>query len=271
MERIKQALDRARHDRHSVTGYQSSGSSMTNQDHLGVGLKPVYSTTRVVPVAPSVLRRNKLIHGIEDNNIVTSYKMLSTQVIQRLQEHGWNSLAIVSANTGEGKTLTAINLAISIARAVDKTVLLADLNLHDPRVASYFEYTPEKGISDYLIEGTPLDEIFFNPAIDGLVVLPGNQPVSHSAELLASTRMAQLVEELKARYPSRIVLFDLPPLLSTADALAFSPFVESALLVVEEGRTLESDVTYALDLLKITNVLGTVLNRKENSREVSRK
>ena len=265
MERIKQALERARSDRQSVPGSQSVSKQIAGQDHSSAGVKLVYSNTRVVPVAPSVLRRNKLVNGIDDDNIVTPYKMLSTQVVQRLQEHGWNSLAIVSPNAGEGKTLTAVNLAISIARAVDTTVLLVDLNLRDPQVANYFDYKPEKGISDYLIDGTPLDEIFFNPAIDGLVVLPGNQHVDNSAELLASGRMAQLVEELKARYPARIVLFDLPPLLSTADALAFAPFVESVLLVVEDGRTLESDVTYALDLLKVTNVLGTVLNRREDA------
>ena len=265
MERIKQALERARSDRQSVPGSQSVSKQIAGQDHSSAGVKLVYSNTRVVPVAPSVLRRNKLVNGIDDDKIVTPYKMLSTQVVQRLQEHGWNSLAIVSPNAGEGKTLTAVNLAISIARAVDTTVLLVDLNLRDPQVANYFDYKPEKGISDYLIDGTPLDEIFFNPAIDGLVVLPGNQHVDNSAELLASGRMAQLVEELKARYPARIVLFDLPPLLSTADALAFAPFVESVLLVVEDGRTLESDVTYALDLLKVTNVLGTVLNRREDA------
>jgi capsular exopolysaccharide synthesis family protein len=231
----------------------------------GIQRRVAYTNTRVVPVAPAVLKRNKIIGGINDDSIVTAYNMLRTQVLQRLQEQGWNSLAIVSANKGEGKTLTAINLAISMAREVDKTVLLVDLDLRNPSICHYFDYESDFGVADYLLTDIPLQKMLFNPGIERLVVLPGVRSVLNSAELLASAKMAQLVEELKTRYPSRIVLFDLPPLLSAADALAFAPYVEAALLVVADGETTKSAVKDALQLLKITNVLGTVLNRKMGS------
>jgi len=83
----------------------------------------------------------------------------------------------------------------------------------------------------------------------------------NSAEMLNSPKMTHLVEELKNRYAGRIIIFDLPPILSAADALAFAPYVDAALLVVEEGRTSRQAVENALELLSSTNVLGTVLNK----------
>lgn len=260
MERIKQALDRARSERNTVTDIPDMNSMAVTPS---VAAKVSYTSTRVVPTSPEVLRRNKLISGSQDENTVTAYNMLRTQVLQRLQEHGWNSLAIISPNHGEGRTLTAINLAISMAREVDKTVLLVDLDLRRPAIAEYFGFTPEYGVADFLLDDTALPEILFNPGIERLVVLPGNRAVSNSAELLASAKMEKLVEELKQRYPSRIVVFDLPPLLSVADALAFAPYVESALLVAAEGQTTKDDVKDALGMLEITNVLGTVLNQSQ--------
>ena len=79
--------------------------------------------------------------------------------------------------------------------------------------------------------------------------------------MLGSAKMAELVQELKSRYPSRIVVFDLPPVLTAADALAFSPYVDAALLVVEEGRTPRDDVVRATEMLASTKLLGTVLNK----------
>jgi capsular exopolysaccharide synthesis family protein len=262
MERIKQALERARQERETDDGAGKVEPPNNTVIAPGIQRRVAYTNTRVVPVAPAVLKRNKIIGGINDDSIVTAYNMLRTQVLQRLQEQGWNSLAIVSANKGEGKTLTAINLAISMAREVDKTVLLVDLDLRNPSICHHFDYEPDFGVADYLLTEIPLQKMLFNPGIERLVVLPGIRSVLNSAELLASAKMAQLVEELKTRYPSRIVLFDLPPLLSAADALAFAPYVEAALLVVADGETTKNAVKDALQLLKITNVLGTVLNRQ---------
>ena len=175
------------------------------------------------------------------------------------------SIMVTSSVPGEGKTLTAINLAISLARALTHTVVLVDLNLRHPRVHEYFDYRPEHGICDHLLGDIPLPEILFNPQVDGLVVLPGREPVANSSELLSSPRMIRLVEELKTRYPSRIVLFDLPPLLSADDVLAFSPYADAVLLVIEDGKTPRAELTRSMELLGATNVLGTVLNRSNET------
>ena len=107
----------------------------------------------------------------------------------------------------------------------------------------------------------PLSEILFNPSIERLVVLPGNVPLLNSSEMLSSPKMVQLMDELKTQYPSRLVIFDLPPLLSTDDALAVSPYVDAILVVVEEGATQMEDLARAQEMLQGVNVIGTVLNK----------
>jgi Mrp family chromosome partitioning ATPase len=141
-------------------------------------------------------------------------------------------------------------------------VLLVDADLRHPSVHSYFGIEAEYGLSDYLTADKLLSELLIHPEeIPGLVILPGGKPLANSAEMLNSPKMARLVEELKTRYPSRIILFDLPPLLGAADTLAFSPYVDAALLVIEDGKTQAEDVKRALGLLQGTSLIGTVLNK----------
>lgn len=259
MERIKQALEKARLER------QASGGASAASPRTGGADAPTtvnYTQTRVANTAKQALQERRIITGVEQNEFTDAYRILRTQVLQRLREKNWNSLAITSPGLNEGKTLTAINLAISLAMEVNYTVLLVDADLRHPSVHEYFGIEAEFGLSDYLTADKPLSELLVHPeGIPGFVILPGGKPLTNSAEMLNSPRMARLVEELKTRYPSRIVLFDLPPLLTAADTLAFSPYVDAALLVVEEGKTQADEARRAVGLLESTNVIGTVLNK----------
>jgi len=263
MERIKQALEKARQERQK--GGDTPAGRPVAHGSLGRGKvsePPTYSQTRTIDVAKDFLREKRVISGLEQNAFTDAYKILRTQVQQRLRENGWNSLAVTSPGENEGRTLTAINLAISLAMEVDYTVLLVDADLRHPSVHAYFGLETEYGLSDYLTSDKPLSELLIHPAgIPGFVILPGGKPLMNSSEMLSSPKMVRLVEELKARYPSRIVLFDLPPLLSAADALAFSPYVDAALLVLEESKTQAQDAQHAIGLLQGTTLIGTVLNK----------
>jgi exopolysaccharide/PEP-CTERM locus tyrosine autokinase len=219
-----------------------------------------YTKTRVLTSDESLLRENRVVSAMARGPVVDAYKILCIQVLQRLRERKGNALAVVSPGEDEGKTLTAINLAISLAQEVDQTVLLVDANLREPAVHKYFGFTPEAGFSDYLIHGVSLDRLLVNPGIDRLVILPGGRPLHNSAEMLGSMKMEALVLELKSRYPSRIVLFDLPPVLSVADAMAFAPYVDAALMVVQENKTSRAEVQRSAEMLKSVDLLGTVLN-----------
>jgi len=258
MERIKQALEKARLERQ----HGSVPGPTPTSGNTGVSGSVTYTHTRTVDVARSFLQEKRVISGIEQNAFTDAYKILRTQVLQRLREKGWNSLAITSPGFNEGKTLTSINLAISLAMEVNYSVLLVDADLRHPSVHTYFGLNEERGLSDYLTADVPLSELLIHPAgIPRFVILPGGKPLSNSSEMLNSPKLVRLVEELKTRYPSRIVLFDLPPLLNAADALAFSPYVDAALLVIEEGKTQAQNVQHAVGLLQGTALIGTVLNK----------
>jgi len=128
--------------------------------------------------------------------------------------NNWLSLAITSPAAGAGKSLTGVNLAISLAREVNQTVLLVDLDLKRPRIRQCFTDENLPGSSDYLLDDVPLHEILFNPGIERLVVLPGHKSLIQSSEMLSSPKMVNLVQEMKERYLSRIVILDMPPVLN---------------------------------------------------------
>jgi exopolysaccharide/PEP-CTERM locus tyrosine autokinase len=261
MERIKQALDKARLERHQAGGILPPSKASVVGDR-GISGQIEYTQTRTVEVSKDFRSERRIISGAEHNASTEAYRILRTQILQRLREKGWNSLAITSPGQNEGKTLTAINLAISLAMEVDHSVLLVDADLRHPTVHTYFGIEPKLGLSDYLTSDVQLPELLIHPSdIPRFVILPGGSPLPNSSEMLNSPKLVRLVDELKRRYPSRIVLFDLPPLLSVADTLAFSPYVDAALLVIEEGKTKAPDLQHAVALLQGTTLIGTVLNK----------
>lgn len=258
MDKIKIALEKARQQREAGQSIDAASRNQAEQDLTTIK----YTQTRSVDVADNVLREHRLINALEQSEYTDSIRRLRTQVLQRMEDNNWNVLAITSPSRGEGKTQTALNLGISIAMEVEYTVLVVDANLRHPSVHEYFGMESSTGLSDYLKTDIALSEILVNPkGIEHFVIIPGGKPMHNSAEMLSSPRMGSMVEELKNRYPKRIVLFDLPPLLGAADALAFAPYIDAALLVVEDGVTSETDLRTAVDMLSVTNVIGTVLNK----------
>ena len=238
-------------------------------DEAYLGRKEVYAA-EVLPLAPPSVdgARDRdhfapdLVIGADTSSKVCSaYNRLRTQVLIRLHKNGWNTVAITSPSRASGNTLAAINLAISIARDSSYTVVLVELDLVNPSFRQILGFKQRQGIADYLLRDVPIEEILVNPGINRLVVIPAGSPVPNASEQLSSPKLTRLIEELKRRYDNRIVLFDLPSVLASEDAEAFCPFVDCALLVVEEGKTRVEDVRRALDHLKATKILGAVLNR----------
>jgi non-specific protein-tyrosine kinase len=225
---------------------------------------PVYYQTRVLPVDFKQLQQNRIIPICHGNAVADRIKILRTQVLNRMVEEGKNTLLITSANPGEGKTLTAINLAISISHEIGRTTLLVDADLRKPTIHTYFGFEVDKGLSNYLQNGTNLNDILISPGIEKLVILPGGKALSNSAELLGAPRMESLVKELKERYSDRFIIFDSSSLLSCADALVFSRFIDGILIVVEAEKTTKNDLKRTLELLEGKPVIGTLLNKYKN-------
>lgn len=265
MERIKQALDKARTEREAA-GTGASAVKIAESAKVpatAVETAIQYSQTKVAAADSNVLRDHRVIFGETDRVGLTAYKMLRTQVLQRMTARNWNALGITSPAPEDGKTLTAINLAISLARELHHTVLLVDADLRNPSVLKYFGLKVAVGIGDYLLKGVPMGEVLINPGIDRLVILPGREPVANSSEILASPAMGELVQELKNRYPARMVLFDLPPILSADDALSFTPYADAFLMVLRNGKTNRDELEHAMDIMKDATILGTVLNASD--------
>lgn len=221
----------------------------------------VYTSTKNVEITDDLMRAQRLITGFEGGAFVDAYKILRTQVVQQCRQKGWNVLGVTSPSSHEGKTLTAVNLSLALAMDLSHTVLLVDADMRRPGVHQAFGMESCPGLTEYLFDETPLDQLLIHPGIGRFVFLPGGRKITNSAEALASPRMGALVAELKHRYPDRLLVFDLPPLLSRADVLGFVPHIDALLLVVEEGRTGSADVERAMTALKGTvPVLGSVLN-----------
>lgn len=226
-----------------------------------------YTQTRVHKPDVQHLKEHRVISVSQPGKWLESYRMLRTRCLQAMDAAGHRTLAITSASEQSGNSLIAANLAISIAMELDRTALLVDTNFQAPAIASIFGIQAEKGLGDYLINDAELSGLLINPGVERLVVLPAGKQMINSTEMLRSPKMVRLVNELKSRYPSRIIIFDMPAILAHDDTLGFTPYVDSVLLVVEEGKTKTDDLAHAADLLKNTNaLLGTVLNKSTENK-----
>jgi protein-tyrosine kinase len=224
-----------------------------------------YHRTKTVPIQLETMIRNRLISGGANPETVQSYKLLRTHILQKTQAQHHNVLMITSPLPDEGKTLTAINLALSISQELAQTVLLVDLDLRYPSIPRYFGFEAERGLVDYLEGKAAIPELLVHPqGIDGLVILPAGRPTEWAAELIRSPRMLKLVPELKNFYPDRYVLFDLPPMLSFADALSFAPLVDGIVMVVAARHTGREDLKRCQQMLQGRPIVGYVLNKAED-------
>ncbi len=263
MEKLRKALDRAKEARRAPA---SGGGAGKTELRAAVPRSDMpayeYSETRTFDADPELLENNRILSPRATTPSADAFRMLRTQVAQRLNEHGWRTLAVVSPCRGDGRTLAAVNLAVTLAADPRHSVLLCDLDLREPGIAPLFGLVPEAGVDDVLAGRAQVEDCLVHPrGFDRLVLLPARAPLASSSEHLASAATKQLVGELRERYPDRILIFDLPAVLVADDALAFSACVESAMLVVTEGTTRRDDIVRTLEIMRNTPVVGTLLNR----------
>lgn len=264
MERITRALERAYAQRGSVS---EPKVAMISPVQPLAEPSPVEFTdtvmlrTPVVDMEPATREDERILPPGASGPHGGAYKMLRTQVLKRLDQLGANTLGVMSAASGEGKTLTAINLAIAIAADPARTALLIDFDLRNPGIGQRFHYVPEVGVEECLAQRRPLRDAMFKVAgYDRLTIVAARARSEHSSELLTSSRTAEVVTEMRTRYANRILIFDMPPVLQADDALAFAKNLQAGLLVIGEGKTRREDVTRTLELLRDLPFVGTVLN-----------
>ncbi len=216
---------------------------------------------RPAPVDPDAMERNRVLLRVHDVAISRAYKILRTRVLRRLTENSWYTLGVTGTMAGEGKSLTALNLALAMAQDVNTSVTLVDLDLQRPQLGTYLGMTYEHGLTDYLSGQVELDQVTYDIGVKRLAVVPNATSVENSSELLRSPRMLEFVSALQAQAPRRIVVFDMPPLMVSDDVLAFAECVDAFLLVVSQGQTARRTLDNAKEVLSELNLLGVVLNR----------
>jgi protein-tyrosine kinase len=195
---------------------------------------------------------------------------LRTQVLKKLNAISGNSILVTSANPYEGKTFTTINLGVSIAKEFNRTVLIIDADLRKPTkrhtafATDFFTIDVDVGLTDYLKGEADIPDILINPGISKLTLIPSGAPVYNAPELINSSRMEEMMSEIKGRYASdRLVIVDGPAMLPFPDATILSRYVDGVLPVIEIEKTSTEDLKKMMDCLKGVQVLGTVLNKNK--------
>jgi capsular exopolysaccharide synthesis family protein len=212
-------------------------------------------------VDAEALERNRVLLRVQDVAVSRAYKILRTRVLHRMTANNWCTLGVTGTCAGEGKTLTAVNLALALAQDPNAWVFLVDLDLQRPQLGAYLGMSYEYGLTDFLTGHAELEQVIYDIGIKRLAVVPNASPVETSSEHLLAARMADFVNALEAQTPRRIIIFDMPPLNVSDDVLAFAPRVDSFLLVVSQGLTARRTLANAKEVLSELNVLGVVLNR----------
>jgi Mrp family chromosome partitioning ATPase len=254
-------IDAGRQERERRVDTSLNATEVQTQADIGLTDTVVFQH-RVVSLNEERRVRDKILPPGAGGEVGAPYKMLRTQVLRRLRELESNTLAVLGASKGDGKTLTAINLAIAVAADLGHTALLVDLDLRNPSIHKRLQFEPTFGIEDCVQQRIPVYEAMVKVAgYDRLTVLPARSRIEQSSELIAGHNMEELIRELRQRYYNRIIIFDLPPVLQGDDALAFSRYVQAGLFVVSEGKTLREGLTRSLSLLSHLRIVGTVLNR----------
>jgi hypothetical protein len=243
---------------------QQTSSKVMTSTTQPTGLNALsYVQTKVVPLRPEHLERHRIVAYNKNSTMGGAFDLLRTQVLKIMEENGWRTLAITSPTPEAGKTVLAINLAMSIAHHTTKTALLVDFDLRRPKVGEYLGLPMDKSLNELLADEAELQEVLVNPTLPRFVVLPTRKPIPLSTEVLSSPAVSHLIADLRERYNSRIVIFDLPPLLSSDDVINVLPKFDCVLLVVANGLNSKKEIEESLHHLGTANLIGTVLNKAE--------
>ncbi len=263
IDHISKALERAQSEKRSVRDWvrpTRSDGPVADSD-----IEPKKATL----LSPVHLHARHILsgRGKEDPAFSDRYRLLRTRVIQALKTRGHSVVGITSPGPKDGKTLTSINLAISIAREGSYKVVLIDADLRKPSVADDLGIRAAAGLIDHLSSDVEFEDVILRTNVENLFVVPGRHEESHVAvpELLSSDKMRQLIEQLRRREKC-IVVVDLPPVRLGDDVVALAPYLDGILLIVREGETTVDALRDSAELLKDFTILGTVLNQSSDKK-----
>jgi exopolysaccharide/PEP-CTERM locus tyrosine autokinase len=263
VERAGEALGRAGH----AVGRAEAGVSKTP---AGRPVAPAVAESRLFKVDRGRLREKGMITPDGGRTAAAeSFRRVKRQILANVAvaQAGAppsNLVMVTSAMAGEGKTYCAINLAISIALEVDRTVLLVDADVAKADVASALGLRAEKGLMEVLLDRRlDLADVLWKTDIGRLSLLPAGSPHRQATELLTSEAMRVLLRDIALRYHDRIIIFDSPPLLAASEASALASQMGQIVVVVEAGKTSDAILKDALGRIDGSRVAGLLLNKAQ--------
>ncbi len=261
MSRLEEALEKAAKLRKILNGGESRATSSVYAPAGIAGAKTV------LPPVPA----DKISVNIDNPFIVTlkeptspiseEYRKLKSIIMKLTKKDNYlNTLMVTSTFSSEGKSITALNLAITMAQEYDHTILLVDADVRNTTLHKYLNMTPKAGLTECILKEIALPDALIRTGIGKLSFLPSGRRVKDPAELLSSNRMKEFLTEMKHRYPDRYIIIDAPPVQSCAETLSLAHMVDGILFLVMEGVATIENIQEALNLLMDANVLGLIYN-----------
>ena len=230
-----------------------------SQPRLELNLERLKNQGMITPDAPR-------------SQIADEFRVIKRPLVRNaLARHGTpvmngNLLMVTSSLPGEGKTFTAINLALSIAMELDTTVLLVDGDVAHPDFPKRLGIQNSPGLLDLLTrDDLEVGDVLVRTNIENLSIIPAGSHHRRATELLASEQMAILLRELTSRYPDRIVIFDSPPLLATTEARVLATHMGQIVMVVAADSTRQQVVNLALSTIENCDLVLMVLNKADKT------
>lgn len=256
MSRIEKAMERA-------AQFRQGTMTQTETPHHVPERRPLHRPPPVAALAEKIVPSSPFFVNINDPHspIGEEYRKLKSSLLKLTSGNVLKKMLLVTSSVpNEGKSITAMNLAVSLAQEYDHTVLLIDADLRRPSIQRYLGIEQRKGFSDCLLGEAQLGEVIIPTGIGRLSVITAGRGVPNPVELFASQKTAALITEMKNRYQDRFIIFDSPPVLPFAEARTLAHLVDGVLFVVKEQLASQKNVREAIDALKGCGLLGMVYN-----------
>jgi protein-tyrosine kinase len=269
MSIMEAAMERAkrRHEEEARKGKSTGVGSSSLTSRRVVEEPAVRAVTLDLPrleINEQLCVANRILIGSgNDRYSIASdaYRIIRTRLLLRLDSRGWNSIAVTSAGPAEGKSVTVLNLGLALASEKKRNVVLLDLDLRNPSLCQYLGARPRAAIGDFLVGNGRVEDLFSTFGNDSLVLAGGDSTHENSAELLGSQRLDELLAYIRNLDPNALIIADLPPILSVADAMVVAPKLSATVLVVAEGVTRRDGFARSLEVLGKSPMAGVVLNK----------
>ncbi len=262
MERIQAAIQKAKEQRGEAAPAPRHASSAASRPsgRPAAGPGPAWAELAPFEPDPARMERNRIVTFADADPAHVSFDMMRTKILRAMRSNGWTSLGITSPTAGCGKTTVALNLAFSLAHQADLRTVLIDLDLRRPAVARDLDLAGPRSVGRVLQGAATIAETFVRYG-ENLAIGANSEPMRHSGDLLMSAAAAQAVAGLKAAFAPDVMLYDLPPMLMSDDAMAFLPHLDCMLLIAgAEKSSLDEVDKCERDLAENANLLGVVLN-----------